>query len=121
MRTLLKLTDHTNEFLSYRQSYLTMQGSEIKPKNESKNDKSKEKELVEAIKSLFDQIDNKTEELKHIVKRSHDFDATVEKQCRNFKECVDMINMLSNQIMKLVKIYEGSKPLVYRHYILQLE
>lgn len=91
-------------------------------KDEEKNDiEHKKIRTVERIDKLLEKIDVDIRELRIIVDESLDFESDIDDLMKRFKIYSDQINILANSLLKIIKTYEKTEPLVYRQYIVLLQ
>lgn len=89
--------------------------------NIKENVKQNKIRTVERIDKLLDKIDIDIRELKNIVDESLSFESDTDELMKRFKIYSDQINILANNLLKIIKTYENNEPLVYRQYIVLLQ
>ncbi|VBB19031.1 putative t-snare protein [Yasminevirus sp. GU-2018] len=121
------LIDHTLRFREYldgdgthhSKKDVVIEITDLRPDSntESKTEQKAKLRVVDRIDKIIELIDSKTLELEKIVAESLNFNSNVDDVAQKFKACSDQINTISAQVLKIVKTYEKSEPMVFRHYI----
>lgn len=128
---ILQLIDHTPYFksslINNNTSQETSLNNDIFPPNtvvidmNKENEKTENKKITDQLDLFLRRIDDFIENIHTNINSTYDFSTSIKEQCVNFTECTNNVNVLSNQFLTIIKKYEKSDPLIYRHYVLAIK